>query len=147
MIDIADRRLKVVGYWLDDASCDRWIHPQFLIQKNWIQDAKRKKIVKYLRSGHYLFSYMCSEECLLPGNSKDLGSFVFTDGEWLWRESLATYVEDFSLIIPSEFLEHMEKSDFIVPSIKKSKDGLKMDFNFWDNWCEYMKSNISKLQT
>lgn len=77
---------------------------------------KKTKIVSYLRSG---------AACVVsPGLSRDvisverniIGSLsMLTDGVFLWPSDLAYYIEQYSVSIPQEFLQHMECNAWIVP--------------------------------
>jgi hypothetical protein len=110
--------LKGIGFW-KNGECHRYPQPQWLVQHGWhTEDLDR--IVAYLRSGNEYLSEMgysycrfanCSDKC-----ADKNGVSSFTDGEWMWPEGLAHYIEKHSVILPEEFISTMQSNHWQVPA-------------------------------
>jgi hypothetical protein len=48
------------------------------------------------------------------------GSSVSTDGDWLWRDDLAHYVQRHNVTIPDEFLRLIRERHYIVPDVDEA---------------------------
>jgi len=96
------RRLRLIGYWRNDFTYDwpdvlRWIDPDW-------EAAERALTVAYLRSGAFARRFWGSSTCRLCGIEN--GREELTDGEWLWPDGLAHYVEEHGVRLPDEFVAH-----------------------------------------
>ena len=63
----------------------------------------------------------------------------FTDGEWLWSESLPHYVERHAVSLPEEFVNCMRPRGWRVPEIPERLFGpggirSEEDYTFWLAW-------------
>jgi hypothetical protein len=77
-------------------------------------------VVSYLKSGVPIFDVM--EGVVDPFNPSKIisgGSSLLSDGEWVWRNDLAYFVEQYKLGLPKEFLESVR--------LNKSVDSTKAD--------------------
>ena len=73
-----------------------------------------------------------------------MGCHDFTDGEWIWPEGLAHYVEKHDVRLPDAFIGTMEKNSWLVPSQIniEGRSRANMNSSYWVNWAsEYVKSN------
>jgi hypothetical protein len=55
----------------------------------------------------------CRFGCGIP--DRDMGSCDFYDGEWLWPQGLAHYIERHSVRLPDEFIQTMRSHSWQVP--------------------------------
>lgn len=161
-----DRQRKDVGYWQSEEWEPYLPHPRYLVEPGWRKN-ERSLIVAYLKSGHQYsrwqgYSY-CRFDCFLKNRKKaiselerralvdealTMGSRDLTDGEWIWPEGLAHYVEKHDVCLPDSFVETMQKNSWMVPTkndIESRFDlSLKTDICYWVNWSiKYFKSKSS----
>ena len=138
---------KAIGFWyLDSGIFVRCLKPQSLVRAGaHAQDLPR--IVNYLRSGHdatrwesapgkiHSSKYGGWSTCRFGCKEGEYnGTGDFTDGEWMWPEGLAHYVESHSVILPEEFVNTMQSNDWQVPPEKLYSLPRKPDFTFWLDW-------------
>lgn len=137
------RPVRAVGYWRSTLGpgkglVDRFPHPADLVTPGWLSD-ERDRIISYLRAGRTFaewrgFSY-CRFGC--GAESRALGSRCLTDGEWVWPEGLAHYVESHEVRLPQEFVDAMRRNCW---QIGLREDGPtaaaqgEPDFAFWLAW-------------
>jgi hypothetical protein len=138
--------LKGVGYWRANDDWDTWNaskhlpDPRWLVQRNW-RRRERKQIVEYLRTGHTYAAYAGYSYCrfwLCLTRPPWMGTRDFTDGEWVWPEGLAHYVERHSVRLPDEFVETMRSNSWrSPPSCGRDRVGpreYRYDLAFWVSW-------------
>jgi hypothetical protein len=65
----------------------------------------------------------CRFECGIPNNA--MGDSDLSDGEWLWPEGLAHYVERHSVRLPDEFIQTMRSHSWQVPAGLEFSPGAK----------------------
>src|SRR5436305_9788531 len=94
--------LKKVGYW-KSADNRRYPKPQWLVRPGW-HAGESDQIVGYLRAGNPCLSWFGASHCRFRVCRQANGSSDFTDGEWIWPEGLAHYLEKHSVILPEEFV-------------------------------------------
>lgn len=99
--------MKPVGFWrqsIDDAT--ELPHPQDLVDPSWPL-LERVRVATYLRRGQTACAYLgysfCRLDCGLP--VQFMGTRDLTDGEWVWPEGFAHYVEHHAVKPPTEFLD------------------------------------------
>lgn len=130
--------LRLLGYWKENGVNDPWIHPKYLVDKNW-KIEMRPALLKYLKSGiriHEMLGYShCRLSKIIP--DEQMGNAELTDGVYVWPEGLPIYVEKFGVKLPNEFIAHAEKSNFCIPSNLDVTDleNRAVDIQFWKNWC------------
>jgi hypothetical protein len=84
-----------------------------------LPDADR--VVAYLRAGHGLIAMMDVQDDFFDRSQQVLsGSSVSTDGDWLWRDDLAHYVQRHNVTIPDEFLRLIRERHYIVPDVDEA---------------------------
>ena len=71
-------------------------------------------VAEYLRSGVPVFDVMQSTiDPFDSSKSINGGPSLYTDGVWVWRNDLAYFVENYHVLLPSDFLSHaLEKRRF-----------------------------------
>ncbi len=127
--------LKAIGFWRDDHGIFvNFPQPQRLVRRGWHAD-DREQILTYLRSGFACAIFCGWSSCRFgcaPGN----GCSDFTDGEWLWPEGLAHYIECHDLILPEEFVQTMRVNHWQVPDVADLVPPAmwQRDFTFWLEW-------------
>jgi len=76
-----------------------------------------------------------------------MGSRELTDGEWIWPEGLAHYVEHHDVILPDAFVDHC-RSRAWRPATCDIPSAYEIDDNFWREWAaEKTKANKPKMAT
>lgn len=76
------------------------------------------QVLAYLKAGHGLIAMMDLQDDVIDGSRQVMnGSSIRTDGDWLWREDLAYYVERHNVAVPAEFLELIRRRDYLVPEL------------------------------
>jgi hypothetical protein len=74
------------------------------------------EIVAYLKGGHVLIDMMDTTRDAVTGDEWILGaSTTLTDGEWLWRQDLAHYVQRHHVRLPDAFLATVRANNYKVP--------------------------------
>ena len=76
------------------------------------------RVVAYLDAAPCILrTTATSEDVVEPGRAK-VGLSVYTDGEWIWGDSLRYYIESYGLApSPGDFLRRLEQRDFMMPSV------------------------------
>ena len=127
--------LKAVGYWRE-AGSRRWPRPQWLVRPGWhVED--RARIVTYLRSGHERASWLGCSFCRFGCGVDErlLGCRDLTDGEWVWPEGLAHYVEAHSVFLPEPLVDTIRAHGWRVPEqVTVPPDDAEPDFSVWEEW-------------
>ena len=136
--------LKLIGYWQQefkgpyDDEYD-WPHPKYLTNEAW-EKANRQQIVQYLQNGVWVYEELGFSYCRFEPDldNRLMGCKELTDGEWIWPEGLAHYIEKHSVILPDEFIETLKRNHFQIPEGLNPSDLEKeeVDLTFWDNWCK-----------
>jgi hypothetical protein len=133
--------LKAVGYWRESGA-RHWPRPQWLVRKDW-QNDDRQRIIAYLRSGHEIAAYVGHSFCRFDCGIDDfeMGNRDLTDGEWIWPEGLAHYIESHSVILPEQLIDTMRLHAWQVSDLDRvaklddaATDAAKIDFKFWEKW-------------
>ena len=78
-----------------------------------------QNVVAYLSGGHYLIEMMDIQNDVLDATREQIinGSSILTDGEWLWREDYAYYVEHHNVRVPDDLLTTIRHRNYIVPPV------------------------------
>jgi hypothetical protein len=139
--------LRGLGYWADADDWNAWLggselpHPLWLVRRGW-RSRERRRILAYLRSGHVYAAYKGFSSCrfllLCRSSRPDLGSCDLTDGEWVWPQGLAHYVERHAVFLPDAFIEAMRSRGWRTPPREASRLGEARrrgyDLSFWVAW-------------
>src|SRR5262245_38281453 len=109
--------LHAIGFWRSAQWRLHFPHPKELVDRNPISDRNRH-LVNYLRNGEVVCEQMGYSYCRFKGGPPDheMGNKDLTDGHWVWPEALAIYVENYHVLLPSEFLEHAIRNNYIIPN-------------------------------
>ena len=74
------------------------------------------QILEYLRTG-IAFTWAPGLENDILAPEKVIGSIcILTDGVWAWPDSLRYYLENYHVVLPQEFVEHVQSRNYVVPS-------------------------------
>jgi hypothetical protein len=67
-----------------------------------------------------------------------MGSCDLSDGEWVWPQGLAHYVERHAVFLPDGFIEAMQSNDWRPPPNGEfpalGLGELSYDLSFWVSW-------------
>jgi hypothetical protein len=77
-----------------------------------------EKVVSYLKGGHVLIDFMDIRDDVFDKSRQIMGGpTTLTDGDWLWREDLAYYVQRHNVALPVDFLELIRQRHYVVPEV------------------------------
>jgi len=80
------------------------------------QQADTARIAAYLQSGKIFIACPGLVRDVLKEGGPFIGSpHIRTDGVWAWPSDLVYYVTHYSVALPREFLEHMERHGWRLP--------------------------------
>jgi hypothetical protein len=163
-----DKCLKEIGYWQSDEWRAYLPHPKHLVELGWRED-ERANIISYLRTGHECghwggwsycrFGCFCSDQYRsmssferskhadelreLAAGERSMGCLDLTDGEWVWPEGLAHYVEKHNVCLPDEFIFTMQKNSWSIPARVNFQHRSQVGVSslFWIDWSiKYFKA-------
>ena len=78
--------------------------------------ALEEEIVAYLRAGTMLVGSPGVVFDVLSGAPVPIDTpAVLTDGQWMWPDDLAHYVETYHVCMPEAFVRHAEESGWTIP--------------------------------
>lgn len=103
------KRLKTIGYWQSDEE-PRYPNPLSFEDRDWGEDEK-KMIADYVKSGEMLTSCRGRSWCRFGCGHIDMGSKDLTDGEYVWPEGFAHYIECHHVKPPEAFIEKCKKHE------------------------------------
>jgi hypothetical protein len=79
---------------------------------------QRAPLARYLRSGEAVaVTGSRAADVFKPELGEILAINVLTDGEYVWSEDLAYYVETYGARPPQEFIDHVKRHDGVVPAL------------------------------
>ena len=158
-----DKRLKAVGDWQSDSNRPYYPHPKYLVEQGW-RKSDRNQIIAYLKAGHLCGCWhrrytSCNFGCFssdrfeklnqieqrkLQREMLNMGShYLLSDGEWIWPEGLAHYIEKHNICLPDEFILTMQKNSWSIPQNIDFQHYWQLGVNvsFWINWAiEYTQT-------
>jgi hypothetical protein len=126
-------RPKVIGFWHPEGR-----DPRMLVTENGY-GSELPAILHYLRAApsvaHMMGFSFCRFECGTPDH--EMGSCDLSDGEWVWPQGLAHYVEEHSVRLPDEFIATMRDNRWEPPTtpFELYPFGARYDPHFWESWC------------
>lgn len=148
--------LKLIGYWNGPEDGDivgeepdpefpdetAYIWPQDLVDPGW-RLADRPLITSFLKSAPTINAYLGLSWCRFRCGIEHLGAKEYSDGEWVWPEGLAHYVERHLIRLPEEFITHICALGFRQPTEfwfldpdYRQKYTFEWDTKFWEEWCK-----------
>ncbi|MFE3984324.1 hypothetical protein ACFXPR_07555 [Nocardia tengchongensis] len=75
----------------------------------------RKLVVRYMKAGTPVFDVPGDVSDLIdPAKSIRSGPSLVSDGEWIWRVDSIYYLENYTVAIPAEFLDHVRGRNYQV---------------------------------
>lgn len=107
-----DMPRQLVGYWRDpnDPSTAAYPDPHDWVDPNW-DPKERAAVARYLRRGEESMVYPGETWCRFRCGIDDakMGTRDLTDGQWVWPEGFAHYVEKHHVRPPDSFVEHVRR--------------------------------------
>lgn len=94
--------MRRVGYWRSEAD-ESLPNPADYIDWEWDED-ERGRVAWYFSHGTLLRAYMGLSPCRICGVPN--GSLELTDGDLVWPEGLAHYIEEHAVRLPAEVVDH-----------------------------------------
>jgi len=108
--------LEAIGWWYDpnEPACRDPKPEQCVIE--WEEEYKAR-VLSYLKQGCLALAFLGYDSCRFNCGVADsiIGSKEFTDGKFVWPESLVHYIEVHNVGLPEEFLQFVEGRNFKVP--------------------------------
>lgn len=109
---------RILGYWRNE------LHPEYPDPSNWVDSQwateERETVAEYLGSGSVAMAFMGYSPCRICGI--DNGALEFTDGTYQWPEGLGHYVEEHSVRLPHEFVEHAVRQQQLLEAPGSASD-------------------------
>ncbi|MFE3329907.1 hypothetical protein [Streptomyces sp. NPDC059176] len=77
-----------------------------------------RDVISYLKSGYPILDVMELTTDVIGGAFRvPGGSSVLTDGQFVWREDLAWYIERYQVDLPQDFIDTAQSHDFRTPPV------------------------------
>ena len=93
--------LDSVGFWFNELAPSRYPRPQALVG-SW-KARERTRVLAALRRGVPFASYRARSFCRFTCGERQMGHRDLTDGQFVWPEGLAHYVEHHAVQLPDWF--------------------------------------------
>lgn len=96
-------------------------------------EAERGQLVAYLRAGTVVETWRGWSDCRFDcgASGQEMGHSDLSDGEWIWPEGLAHYVERHGVALPREFVDHARRHSFQCPRANVTRS---YSADFWVAW-------------
>ncbi|MEU5690969.1 hypothetical protein [Actinosynnema sp. NPDC020468] len=76
------------------------------------------RVRQYLDTGDLILAIMSNDPDVMGGDRQIFnGSSIRTDGEYLWRQDLGHYYDNYDLRLPAAFLAQVRELDYQVPEV------------------------------
>lgn len=83
---------------------------------------QKEQVIAYLKSGHPVFDITELTADVIGGKFHVAGgSSLLSDGENVWREDLAAYVEHYSIGLPPDFLQFIDSHEYVVQAVSRHR--------------------------
>jgi hypothetical protein len=99
------RSLILIGYWRSRNE-PLWPDPAWFVDERWEQST-REMVARHLRGGVTIAVAPGLGWCRFRCGIDTLGASLVSDGQFLWPEGLSHYVEQHSVRLPEQFVEHI----------------------------------------
>lgn len=132
---IADGQVHLIGYWIQSLQDASYFPPQELVRE--LPALTRVRLATYLDEASVFESYRGISWCRFGCGHRSMGSRELTDGEWVWPEGLSHYVREHGVVLPEEFICHVENG-----GSQATGEALEQFPNdgFWREWCNRSSS-------
>jgi len=112
----AKRRLKLIGHFREMGYADVSDAPSLKFVRRSPLLARKPQVVAYLRSAPSV-SFSPGFVSDYFDSAQMIGTHTMrTDGEYVWPDFLAGYVEHYDVELPDEFLQHLGDRDWQLPA-------------------------------
>ncbi len=106
--------LRSVGFWTTEEH-PLLPDPTYHIDHRWDM-GERIKVIRYLRDAPKANAKTSEIRCRLKcSSSLGFGFQTLTDGDFIWPESFAHYVETHGVKPPEDFLQHIRNNEYRIP--------------------------------
>lgn len=133
--------MKLIGYWMQDLKESELPLPQELAGE--LPSNTREVICKYLAQGTVFETYRgyswCRFHCGV--DSSEMGSREYCDGEWIWPEGLAHYVNAHGILLPEEFIACATST-----RQPRSDSDRSESLEFWISWAKSRRSRSIRMR-
>lgn len=115
--------MELVGFFREMDPCNSDVYKESILDAYADRgDYEDRPVSEYLRSGYPVLDVTESTVDAINGAFRvPGGSSILTDGRFVWREDLATYVSNYHLSLPAPFLDYIREGNFKVPSVPRDQ--------------------------
>jgi hypothetical protein len=122
------KSLRRLGYWSDGPESP-WPDPHALVDASW-ESEEREVVAMYVDHATILSASLGASKCRFCG--KVNGNLDLTDGDFVWPEGLAHYVNEHGVRLPAEFVDHVfarlsRLSDAVIDDEWWTRCGVRTD--------------------
>ena len=144
--------MKLIGYWRnpEDPETSEYPDPANLVDPSWDEE-ERFRVVSYLKQGRMICGARglswCRFQCGCP--DLDMGSRELSDGEWVWPEGLAHYVEAHLVRLPDEFIQSCSDRAWTIDTATNSlrlSEFVSRKREYLSYWLEWASNTLRAEQ-
>lgn len=102
---------RVIGYWQEETYGfeNQDIRMSLAELKNKAIEYPKEKVINYLKGGYLLLGFRgYTKDIFEPSNFIESGKSLYGDGEWIWTWDVVSYVQNYNIALPENFLSYME---------------------------------------
>lgn len=114
--------MRLVGFYRDMEPGNPGIYREdILLNEHGELDYPTTPVIQYLTSAYPILDIMESTADVIGGKFRvPGGSSILTDGTFIWRADLESYVHHYPIVLPEDFVKHMKRHHFKVPHSDQS---------------------------
>jgi len=120
-----------IGYWKSD-DAPYFPDPHQFVRHD-IEPGLRIIVAEYLDRGTHFIPFLGHSWCRFKcgANENVMGSFCFTDGDYIWPQGLSHYIKIHDVWLPDDFIKHVIiNTSKDISNVDLSKLDLH-DYNWW----------------
>lgn len=127
----AEKHPIAIGYWFSEQT-PFFPDPHSFV-KNEIDQQLRQLVAAYLDRGTHFIPYLGHSWCRFKCGAKEdeMGSFCFTDGDYIWPQGLGHYIKRHNVWLPELFIEHVVRNNTRDISHVDTSILDLHDYNWW----------------
>jgi len=74
-------------------------------------------LLRFMKSGELVYQGAPKHDWLAGTPQALVSGAARTDGEWIWTDEMIYYLENYSILPPQAFLDHIQSKDYQVGSV------------------------------
>ena len=129
-----------IGYWKEQDHLS-FPDPIDFVNAN-ISPQLRAIVSTYLENGKPFIPYLGYSWCRFRCGIEDhkMGSYSFTDGDYVWPEGLSHYLKNHDVWLPDIFIEHVLQNPNKDCSLVNLNKLDIQDYSWWETWSKVRNS-------